>query len=98
MTLMIYSVWNNEFDEKYPGLWTPFEYEGYIIDAEAWGNIHYGYVGTAIGISPSVLFIGGGYAAKGLKSEIFKGPYYGDDKEDHCSIQYGIDLYNKKNK
>ena len=91
-------IWSKEINVPYLGLNTPFEFDGYIIDAEDWGNIHYGYVGTSLGFPPKILFMAGGYAAKGLKTEIFKGPYYGDTSDDHCAIQFGIDLYNSKNK
>lgn len=71
-----------------------FIFDGKVITPADFGNIHYGFVGTAAGFSPEILFMGGGYAQAGWKC-IFIGPQnYGDYPEDHYAIQQGIDLYN----
>ena len=60
------NIWKNEIKEPYLGLKKKFIWNNIILDAENFGNMHYGIVGTAMGYSPFILFNGGGYASKGL--------------------------------
>lgn len=85
--------WERDIDVPYLGNSGEFIYNGKVTTAEDFGNIHYGYVGSAMGFPEKVLYIGGGYAACGIKKEIFKSPYYCDSAEDHTSITRGIDMY-----
>lgn len=91
--------WKQEFGNEISKYDEPFIWNGYIITPEIFGNINYGYVGTAMGLPPEVLYMGGGFAnKKGISLELFKGPYYGDNADDHCTVKFGIDLYNSRNK
>ncbi|MBP3461857.1 MAG: DNRLRE domain-containing protein [Bacilli bacterium] len=86
-------IWNDEFDVPYLGLNGLFVWNDKIINAEQFGNIHYGIIGSVLGYDEKLLYMGGGYAAKGISLKIFKEPYYGDSVEDHNSIKMGIDMY-----
>ncbi len=91
--------WKQEFGNEISRYDEPFIWNGYIITPEIFGNINYGYVGTAMGLPPEVLYMGGGFAnKKGISLELFKGPYYGDKADDHCAVKFGIDLYNSRYK
>ena len=59
---------------------------GYCLLKENIGNIHYGWIGRALGFSPEVLL----NAASAYQTG---GP---DEKHDQAAIQIGIDLYDKK--
>ncbi len=87
--------WNKDINVPFLGLNKPFIYNGIITTAEDFGNIHYGFVGSAVGFSPTILFIGGGYAAnKRTPINILTKANYGDSIEDHMAIQRGINMYN----
>ncbi len=87
--------WENGINVEFLGYNKPFIYNGVITTAEDFGNIHYGFVGSAVGFSPTILFIGGGYAAnKKTPINIFIKTNYGDSIEDHNAIKRGIDMYN----
>lgn len=86
--------WVRDIKVDYLGNDGKFIYNGKVTTAEDFGNIHYGFVGTAMGFSPEILFIGGGYAKVGISFKIFFEPYYGDDVNDHLAVQRGIDMYN----
>lgn len=88
--------WKADIGVPYLGRDKPFVFNGYVITAEDFGNIHYGYVGYMLGFSPEVLYTGAGYQNSGISVELVKGPYYGDNKNDICSIKYGIELAKKK--
>ena len=67
-----------------------------MINFETYGNINYGYVGTAMGIPSLVLYAGGGYAAiTGKTWDINDFEYFFDSQEDHENIALGIELYNR---
>ena len=85
--------WERDLDVPFLGLDGKFIYNGKITTAEDFGNIHYGFVGTSLGFSPTVLYIGGGYAKCGFNFEILNPPYYCDDVNDHYNIQRGIDMF-----
>ena len=71
-----------------------FYFRGKIITFEEYGNLNYGYVGKALGISDWIIFAGGGFAAftgKGAKS--WRVDYFFDSEDDHDSISWGIDIY-----
>ncbi|WP_322095524.1 polymorphic toxin type 44 domain-containing protein [Paraburkholderia bannensis] len=87
--------------------WQKYGQNDYFYDI--WSNIHYGYVGIAIGFSASEL-IGGAGLAQALSDSINdvrharwptmqnhpqngSWPSSADDIPDHISIQLGIDLY-----
>ena len=84
-----------------------FLFSGKVVDREELGNITYGYLGKAKNFPDEILYLGGGVASQGknltemiLNSaknlvELLNDPYYGDSKEDHESIEFGIKLYNK---
>ena len=85
--------WNRSIRVPFPKQ-NKFVFNGNLITAEDFGNINYGFTGTAAGFSPEILFMGGGYANfNHFDLRILIGPNYGDDANDHYYIQYGIDLY-----
>ena len=80
-----------------------------IVNREELGNITYGYLGKAMNFPDVIIYLGGGVAAQGknlydmivnsaknLKE--LKAPYYGDSKEDHECIEFGIKLFNQTHK
>ena len=73
-----------------------FYFRGRMITFEGYGNINYGYVGKALGISDWVLFAGGGYAAiTGGGDVSSRFDYFFDSEEDHDNIAWGIEIYNQ---
>lgn len=77
------------------GNFNQFALFGQLITAEDLGNIHYGYVGSALNYGPTTIFYGGEAAAVGKWKTMQIGPpFYGDDPNDHAMIQKGIDWYN----
>ena len=82
---------NTKVNAKYYSQRFPFVYEGEIIDAEKLGNITYGYLGSAMGFSSSVLQTEG--SAVG---------FFVPSKEDQEMTNWGIELFfsrgNNKNK
>jgi len=84
-----------------------FLFSGKVVDREELGNITYGYLGKAMNFPDAIIYLGGGVAAQGkiLKDmiinsakkldELLKDPYFGDSKEDHECVEFGIKLYNK---
>lgn len=89
---------NWERDIKVPYLETSgkFIYNGEVTTAEDFGNIHYDYVGKAMGFSNTLLYVGGGYVHCGPNVKVLIGPYNCDDENDHRSIKRGIDMYKNK--
>ena len=84
-----------------------FKFSGKIVDREMLGNMTYGYLGKAMGFPDIILYLGGGVAAQGKSFPEMvinsaknigdlKPPYYGDTKEDHECIEFGIQLYKQK--
>jgi hypothetical protein len=87
--------------------WQKYGQDDYFYDI--WSNIHYGYVGVAIGFSANELIGGAGLAqaASDAGRDVLHGhwptmqnhpqngawPNSADDVPDHISIQLGIDLY-----
>lgn len=87
--------------------WQKYGQDDYFYDI--WSNIHYGYVGVAVGFSASELIGGAGLAqaASDASRDVSHGrwptmqnhpengtwPSSADDVPDHISIQLGIDLY-----
>lgn len=71
-----------------------FVFRGEVKDAEALGNIMYGYTGRATGFGEVTLYWGGGVAAKGsvTDEEVTQPPWYGDDDNDHENIEWGYKL------
>ncbi|MEA3439847.1 MAG: polymorphic toxin type 44 domain-containing protein [Chloroflexota bacterium] len=65
---------------------------GYEFDYQALANIHYGYVGTAVGFPSLFLQVGAGI----FQDEKTKGDIttYYDDPFDNYWIRFGIYLYN----
>lgn len=86
------------------------KYGQYDYFYDIWSNIHYGYVGCAVGFGASTLIGGAGLAQVGsdVGSDLSKThlptiqqhpengsfPASADDVQDHISIKLGIDLYN----
>lgn len=69
-----------------------------MITLEEYGNINYGYVAKALGISDKIIFAGGGFAAfTGGKNadRSTRIDYFFDSEEDHANIAWGIDIYEK---
>ncbi len=90
------SSWEKDISVPYLGQQTEFIWRGYVITAEDFGNINYIFTGLAAGFSPEILYIGAGYKNQGgFTSEIFKGPYYGDNPNDFCISQLGVKEYKK---
>ena len=89
-------IWEQEFDVPYLGTQGKFIFNGEVITTEDFGNIHYGYVGKAMGFSDELLYMGGGYAHCGVNPLVLVGPYYCDDPNDHKAIKKGIDMWNRQ--
>lgn len=89
-------IWEQEFDVPYLGVQGEFIFNGEVITTEDFGNIHYGYVGKAMGFSDELLYMGGGYAHCGVNPLVLVGPYYCDDPNDHKAIKKGIDMWNRQ--
>ncbi len=68
-------IWEKEFDVPYLGVKGKFIFNGEVITTEDFGNIHYGYVGKAMGFSDELLYMGGGYAHCGKNLKVLIGPY-----------------------
>ena len=96
MGLQTWKNWVRDIDAPYLGVTGEFLFNGKVTTAEDFGNIHYGFIGTHMGYSSTLLYIGGGYAKCGADIRIFEPPYYCDDENDHYGIQRGIDMYNNK--
>ena len=84
-----------------------FYFSGKYVNREELGNITYGYLGKAMNYPDTILYIGGGVAAQGknfgemilnalISGDFLNPPYYGDSKEDHEFIEFGINLYKNK--
>lgn len=88
--------WEKDISVPYLGQQTEFIWRGYVITAEDFGNINYMFTGLAVGFSPEILYMGAGYKNQGgFTSEVFKGPYYGDNPNDFCISQLGAKEYDK---
>jgi len=87
--------WKKDVKTPYLGVTGEFCFNGEVMTAEDFGNIHFGYVGTALGFPDWMLFIGGGYASEGISLQLIHYPYFGDSFQDHINIQKGIDMYYK---
>ncbi len=85
--------WERDLDVPYLGNRGLFMYNGKLTTAEDFGNINYGYVGSAMGYLPTILYMGGGYAKCGITVKIMDSPYHCDDENDHEMIKRGIDMY-----
>lgn len=88
-------------------LWHKYKDHDYFYDI--WSNIHYGYVGAAVGFIPDELINGAGFAqalhdtlgalaerrTPSMQNHPENGawPASADDRPDHISIQLGCDLY-----
>ena len=87
------------------------KYQGFDYFYDIWSNIHYGYVGIAVGFTARELLGGAGLAQFGddIAGNIVRGrrpspqhhpsngpwPNSADDIQDHTSIQLGIDLWSE---
>lgn len=98
-------VWDvklqNRWEEAMPnvpylGLSTKFIFRGICVTAEDLGNIMYGYTGRATGFGDVTLYWGGGVAKKGSLNDpdVNTPPNYGDDENDHISIELGYNFFN----
>ena len=89
--------WEADIKVPYLGVTGEFIFNGEVITAEDFGNLHFGFIGKAMGFTDKILFMGGGYAAHdgNFDLSILSGPYFGDDPNDHKYIQKGIDMYNE---
>ena len=74
-----------------------FLFKNELVTREDLGNILYGYLGSAMGISDIILYQGAGIAAS--RTNIFDGDlfdadaYYGDNYHDHEYIKKGIKMF-----
>ncbi|MEK4671145.1 DNRLRE domain-containing protein [Niallia sp. FSL R7-0271] len=72
---------------------------GKKVSGEALGNIHYGYIGTATGITKATLLSAAGVAQIRAGTSGWKYWYSRfDDPKDQSNIKWGIDLYYKYRK
>jgi hypothetical protein len=93
---------------KYGGAWdykiiygynTKYLFHGHVITGDDFGNIHYGYVGTAIGFTAYDLKYAAGMAQvyhNYASYDVSKMDGYWDQPRDTQMIQYGINLYNQE--
>ena len=91
-------VWDLKQQDEYKG--QSFKFNKIKVEAQDIGNIHYGYVGKAMGLPDIVLLAGGSYAqlrAGTSNFEMFM-TTGGDDLRDQAFIMYGIRLYEEENK
>lgn len=72
-----------------------FNFLGKEISLEVYGNINYGYFGSALAIPAEMLYAGGGFAALTAPNGDTSGglQYYYDSEHDHNNIFWGISLY-----
>jgi hypothetical protein len=95
---------------KYGGAWdyklrygysTKYIFHGKTITGSDFGNIHYGYVGSAAGFSPITLKTAAGFAQAlhnyGSYNPSKMNAYF-DEPRDTKMKQLGIDMYNKDKK
>jgi hypothetical protein len=68
-----------------------FILRGAVTDTEAFGNIHFGYIGTALGYSAAMLHWGAGKASFEDNRRV------GDDEHDGPNIDLGIKYFNDDN-
>ena len=101
-----YNKWKAQVADKKPwdfkadiqtniGDWFLFRTKGYRYDI--WANIHYGYVGRAIGFGKVELRAGAGYAqlAQGTSRLSYALSFF-DDPIDQAAIRLGMALYDSK--
>lgn len=76
-----------------------YKYKNYDYFTDIWANIHYGYVGIAIGFSADELLNGAGLAQiwsdrPKMQNHPANGPWpkSADDAQDNISIRLGVDL------
>lgn len=89
-----------DLKQKCPDGNATYQFKDIIVQPQDIGNIHYGYVGKAMGIPDLMLLLGGSYAqisagTSSLKMFLSTG---GDDLRDQVFIRYGIALYEEENK
>ena len=89
---------NKEWDyKKRPASWMPeekyFMMHGKLISFADFGNINYGYTGTALGLSPKTLYKGAGYVQSGVVNNDAS-QYYGDSEVDFGNVKRGIEWAN----
>ena len=77
-------------------------FQGHVISAAEFGNIHYGYMAKVVGFSDDVIYLSGG-AVHQLTSfdrnelpTIKNFAYYFDDPNDYYWVNYGIGLFKKE--
>ena len=90
---------NGKWDYKVkPASWMPKKEEyfvmyGKLISRADFGNINYGYTGTALGIMPTTLYKGAGYVQT-RKLNDNPNQYYGDSEVDFYNVKKGIEMAN----
>ena len=70
-------------------------FDDYGYDRDIWGNIHYGFIGAALGFTQFELLVGAGFAhgrQHAFTLDQFQSNF--DDPKDQSAIKMGIDLYN----
>ncbi len=96
--------WEEKFHIAAPGAHEKFKFHSYELTKEDLGNLTYGYLGSALGLHPLTLYIGGGAANQGKspiemalavisQTKLYTPPDYGDDHNDHINVERGINLY-----
>ena len=73
-----------------------YYFNGELVDADAPGNIMYGYMGKAYGFPDDVLYYAAGYAQikAGTSTRLWIERGTGDDPIDYYNIEKGISYYN----
>jgi RHS repeat-associated protein len=87
------SSWNLQFDKDTFPESKEFFFDGKIITAEILGNMTYGYLGSYLNYSSTLLFQAGGFVQTHSFEHWNDPPYYGDNPDDRWKIQAGIDWY-----
>lgn len=96
--------WKEKFHIEAPDKDEKFKFHSYELTKEDLGNLTYGYLGSALGLHPLTLYIGGGAANQGKtpiemalavisQTKLYTPPDYGDDHDDHINVERGINLY-----
>ena len=88
-------VWDLKQQEKWQNS-SLYYFNGEIVDADAPGNIMYGYLGKAYGMPDNVLYYAAGFAqiVAGTSTQLWVKTGTGDDPIDYENIKRGISYYN----
>ena len=90
-------------DNAHPELDEIILYRGVEMTRETLGNVTYGYLGSAMNISETMLFMAGGavevVSAEDHLSQLWRflidDQHFGEPLKDHISVQFGVNAYHE---